>query len=79
MAKYAEETKTRQWAESLAEVGKLAMDIEERLRVDTAGTLSEKRPQRPRAEEEACAALCAALAALAAEGGRRGAEVARNS
>ena len=73
MAEYAAETGARQSAESLAEVGKLAMEAEERLRVDTAGTLSEERQQRPHAEAD----TRTALAALAAEEGRRWAEVAR--
>ena len=73
MAKYAPQTEARQSAESLAEVGKLAMETEERLRVDTAGTLSEERQERPHAGAD----MRAALAALAAEEGRRCAEVAR--
>ena len=73
VAKYAAETEARQSAESLAEVGKLAMETEERLRLDTAGTLSEERQQRPHAETD----TRAALPALAAEEGRRRAEVTR--
>ena len=54
-------------------MGKLARETEERLRLDMAGTLSEERQQRPHAEAD----TRAALAALAAEEGRRWAEVAR--
>ena len=71
--KYAAVTEARQSAESLAEVGKLAMKTEERLRLDTAGALSEERQQQPHAEAD----TRAALAALAAEEGRRWANVAR--
>ena len=73
VANYAAESEARQSAESLAEERKKAMGTEERLRLDTAETLFTERQQQLHAE----AGTRTALAALAAEEGRRWADVAR--